>query len=156
MSQLTTTEWFMQVITPLVLPFVRLYWFVFRPQTEGVKVVLKNDNDQLLLVRHTYGSRDWTFPGGGREGGESSAETARREMREELSVQIDDLHVHDSFVSTKEYKHDHITVCSGKVTEDLNPSPFEIAETQWFNRDHLPNELRQMTQETLSIYEQAT
>jgi 8-oxo-dGTP pyrophosphatase MutT (NUDIX family) len=155
MSQLTTKEWLIQTITPIVLPCVRLYWFIFRPHTQGLKVILKNEQGELLLVRHTYGPGDWTFPGGSIEGGESPEQTARREMKEELSVQIYDLQVHGSFVSTKEYKRDHITVCSGSVTETLNPSPFEIAETQWFSRDHLPDELRQVTEETLSMYEQS-
>lgn len=154
MSQLTTKEWVIQTITPIALPFVRLYWFVFRPHTEGVKVILENEQDELLLVRHTYGSRDWTFPGGSMKSGESPAQTARREMKEELSVQIYDLQVHGSFVSTKEYKRDHITVCSGRVTEKLNRSPFEIAETKWFGRDSLP-ELGEVTEETLSIYGQS-
>src|ERR1700722_6515940 len=55
----------------------------------GVKCVL-TDVDRVLLVRHTYGSRQWDLPGGGRHRGERSVDAARREMHEELGLQIDD------------------------------------------------------------------
>lgn len=150
--QLTTKERIIQLVTPIVLPFVRLYWFVCRPHTKGVKVILRNKNGDFLFVRHTYGSGEWAFPGGSTEGEESPKQTARREMREELAVEISELQVHDSFVSTREYKRDHITVCSGRVSESVQPSPFEIADIRWFAADDLP-ELRPVTKKILSIYE---
>jgi hypothetical protein len=42
----------------------------------GVKCVL-TDGDQVLLVRHTYGSRQWDLPGGGRHRGELRARIER-------------------------------------------------------------------------------
>src|SRR5437870_4690431 len=62
---------------------LRVYWFVRRPALHGVKCVLTN-GDQVLLVRHTYGSRDWDLPGGAVSRGEPPVATARREMHEEL------------------------------------------------------------------------
>ena len=56
----------------------------------GVKCVL-TDGDRVLLVRHTYGPREWDLPGGGVKRGERPATTARREMHEELGSKIDDL-----------------------------------------------------------------
>lgn len=152
-QKLTTKERVIQAVTPIVLPFVRLYWFVFRPHTEGVKVVLQNQDDKLLLVRHAYGSRNWTFPGGSQEGDESPEETARREVREELSVGVKNVRVHGDFVSTREYKHDHVTVCSGCVNDTITPSPFEIDKAQWFDGSNLP-ELGSVAKQVLSIYEQ--
>jgi 8-oxo-dGTP pyrophosphatase MutT (NUDIX family) len=42
-------------------------------------------NDQVLLVRKTYGER-WDIPGGYVDRGESPAEACRRELREELGL----------------------------------------------------------------------
>ena len=42
---------------------LRVYWFVARPKVVGVKCVVKHDDD-VLLVRHTYGRRSWDLPGG--------------------------------------------------------------------------------------------
>jgi 8-oxo-dGTP pyrophosphatase MutT (NUDIX family) len=153
-QKLTTKEKIIQLMTPVLFPLVRLYWFVFRPHTKGVKVVLQNDNDELLLVRHTYGSRDWTFAGGSQEEGESPEETAKREIKEELSVQLKSIERCGDFTSRKEYKHNHITVCSGCVNDTITPSPFEIDRAQWFEPNDLP-ELGSLAKQVLSTYEQS-
>ncbi|MBN8429993.1 MULTISPECIES: NUDIX hydrolase [Microbulbifer] len=49
-------------------------------------------NNQLLLVRHTYQDK-WALPGGWVERHESFEESARRELREELDIKIDDFEV---------------------------------------------------------------
>ncbi|MBY6211817.1 NUDIX domain-containing protein [Microbulbifer agarilyticus] len=49
-------------------------------------------NNQLLLVRHTYQDK-WSLPGGWVERNESFEESARRELREELDIKIDDFEV---------------------------------------------------------------
>lgn len=49
-------------------------------------------NNQLLLVRHTYQDK-WALPGGWMERNESFEESARRELREELNIKIDEFEV---------------------------------------------------------------
>src|SRR5437763_5090787 len=68
---------------------LRTYWFVRRPKLSGVKCVL-TDGDEVLLVRHTYGPRAWDLPGGAIKRGEAPLHAASREMNEELGVSIDD------------------------------------------------------------------
>ena len=44
---------------------LRVYWRVARPQTRGVKCVVR-DGDDVVFVRHSYGDRRlWELPGGG-------------------------------------------------------------------------------------------
>jgi 8-oxo-dGTP diphosphatase len=46
-------------------------------------------NDQILLVRQTYrGQLVWTLPGGGIEPGETPAEAAVRETKEEVNLDV--------------------------------------------------------------------
>lgn len=47
------------------------------------------DGDRVLFVRHTYGDRSaWELPGGGRRSSEPPAAAIRREMREELGIEL--------------------------------------------------------------------
>ena len=57
---------------------LRIWWFVRRPAMHGVKCVL-TDGERVLLVRHTYGQRDWDLPGGNVRRGEVVQNAASRE-----------------------------------------------------------------------------
>jgi 8-oxo-dGTP diphosphatase len=60
-----------------------------------VRCILKQDDRFLLVVHHQRfpgGRTRWGLPGGRIERGEDLATTARRELREELSVHLADLH----------------------------------------------------------------
>jgi ADP-ribose pyrophosphatase YjhB (NUDIX family) len=61
------------------------YSRIVRPHTRGVKCMLV-DGDDVLLVRHSYGPGDWDLPGGFCRRGEAFADAARREVAEELRV----------------------------------------------------------------------
>lgn len=59
-----------------------------------VRCILKQEDRFLLVVHHQRfpgGRTRWGLPGGRIERGEDLAMTARREMREELSVHLNDL-----------------------------------------------------------------
>ena len=43
-----------KVIFNFVYPFAKIYWFIFRPKTFGVKCLIKCGNE-ILMIRHTYG-----------------------------------------------------------------------------------------------------
>lgn len=115
----------------------KLYWRIFKPTTYGVKVFIlhPDDNGKVLLVRHSYGnSQLYTLPGGGVKRGEDSMQAAIREAKEELSVDLSNLHVLiDEYVSTLEYKKDTIaTIGARAVSADLELSS-EVAEAKWQN-----------------------
>ncbi|MFC4245842.1 NUDIX hydrolase [Natribaculum luteum] len=52
----------------------------------GAHTIVYRESGELLLVRHE-GVDLWVLPGGGVDGGESFAETARRELAEEAGVE---------------------------------------------------------------------
>jgi ADP-ribose pyrophosphatase YjhB (NUDIX family) len=74
------------VIYKFAYPFLKIYWFIFRPKTQGVQCLILS-GDQLLLIRHTYGHSAWTLSGGGIKKGETKEEAVKREVKEELGLE---------------------------------------------------------------------
>jgi 8-oxo-dGTP pyrophosphatase MutT (NUDIX family) len=104
----------------------------------GVKCVL-TDGDHVLLVRHTYGSRQWDLPGGGRHRGERSIDAARREMHEELGLAIDDWRELGRLRARRERHRQTIDVYGAELsspTLELDLGEIEVAA--WFACDQLP------------------
>lgn len=63
-----------------------------RIRTRGVKVMLFNDDGELLLIRNSYGNRAlFVLPGGGIHRRETPEAAACREVREELGLDVREL-----------------------------------------------------------------
>ena len=57
--------------------------------TGGVRVIVLDDENRILMVKHEHPERTvWMVPGGGIEEGESSAQAAVRETLEETGLEI--------------------------------------------------------------------
>lgn len=126
------------VFNALVFPFIRLYWFIFRPKTYGVKCVIECGGE-VLMIRNTYGRKRWTFPGGSIDEGEMPEAAAKREVMEEVGIQLHTVRRLGEFISELEYKKDHITVFAGNVEDkDFRIDPKEILEARWFSMNGLP------------------
>ena len=113
--------------------------------TAGVGICLVRPDGRVCLVRHSY-SKGWGMPGGMMDNDEQPPETAVREMREELAVDIE-VGRHATPVRTPRRKHFtflfRVSVdeaLAGRVT----PNSPEIVEADWFALDDLP-ELAEFT-----------
>ena len=87
-----------------------LHWsfLVARPMTLGVRGIVINPDDEILLVRHGYVS-GWHFPGGGVEVGETFVESLTRELEEEARIAIEGPPVlHGLFFNTQTSRRDHV------------------------------------------------
>ena len=54
----------------------------------GAASVILDDHGRILFVKHGYGEFNWELPGGRGEAHESAEETARREAREEVGLEL--------------------------------------------------------------------
>jgi 8-oxo-dGTP pyrophosphatase MutT (NUDIX family) len=129
---------------------LRLYWFLARPQVSGVKCVITHDDD-VLLVRHTYGNRSWDLPGGQIRRREVPVDTARREMTEEIGrlieewVNLGELHVETN------HHHDNLHLFHGRLGDRrIELDQVEIDDAEWFPRDGLPANLGRFVRPILS------
>jgi 8-oxo-dGTP pyrophosphatase MutT (NUDIX family) len=118
-----------------------LFWFVRRPRKRGVKCVLTN-RGRILLVRHTYGHRDWDLPGGSLKRHELPLSAARREMREELAVgtaewsELGDLH------GSMDRRRDTVHCFRAELAEPaITIDRGELAAAKWFLRTEFPPDL---------------
>jgi 8-oxo-dGTP pyrophosphatase MutT (NUDIX family) len=108
-----------RTLIQVIYPLLKLYWFFVRPKTFGVQCVIQQ-GDAILLVRNTYGRKQWTFPGGSIARGESAEAAIRREVREEVSLPLQQLQHLGAFDATIDYKKDECTrnESRGKVARD--------------------------------------
>ena len=118
---------------------LRVYWFVFRPKTSSVNMVLTRGGD-VLLVRHTYREVDsWAIPGGGVRRGETTEAAASREALEELGLRISRWTRIGEIETRRFHKRDLITCFHADMPDaPMTVDPVEIAAAGWFPAEGLP------------------
>lgn len=123
-------------------PLRVLYWFIARPNTQGVKCLIEC-NGKILLVRLSYAHKSWALPGGGVHCGEQFIDAARREAREETGIDMEDWKKVGEYSQVIEYKNDTVE-CFYATTN--NPEfvidDMEIVEAQWYAPHSLPKTAR--------------
>ncbi len=112
----------------------------------GAAAVILNTAGKVLMVKHTYGKRNWELPGGRGEGGESPADTAIREVREETSLQVSALHMTGYYFDRATGGLHFVYRC---VSRDENEAPVpdgaEISECAYWLPDALPRPISDFT-----------
>ncbi len=121
-----------------------------RPTALGAASVILDEDDRVLLVHHTYGQLNWEIPGGGGEPHESAEETAIREAREEVGVELHDRRLTGVYwepgwrdgLGLHHFVFRAI-LAPGSVPRPSDPN--EISECGWFALDALPRPLSSFT-----------
>lgn len=113
----------------------------------GALCVIERADGALLLLRQSYRRREaWGFPGGLLERGEQPADAVRREVREELGVEVE---VDDTPMVVVDPRYRRVDViyrgrlpacdeAEGDGPPAPSPSSPEIVEVRWFAPDELP------------------
>lgn len=116
-----------------VRPLVHAWGRLTRGMVLGVRVVITDREGRIALVRHAY-EPGWHFPGGGVERGETAADAARREAREEAGCDPEALTLIGVFNNERRVPGDHVLLyrASGWTACAFDAGP-EIAERGWFD-----------------------
>ncbi len=129
-----------KMINPLLSKLLHGYFLLRRPMTLGVRAIVVNKQDEILLVRHRY-EPGWQLPGGGVENGESALEALYRELLEEGGVKMRGSgQFLGSFFNADVSRRDHVLVYLVRefdipIGENISP---EIEERGFFPRLQLP------------------
>jgi ADP-ribose pyrophosphatase YjhB (NUDIX family) len=126
-------------LEPLITPVFRTWWRVRRPMTLGVRGLVCDEKQRVLLVRHTY-TDGWHLPGGGVDHGESALTAAQRELAEEGGVEAQDLRLIGFYSNHERFKHDHVALYRTDAWQRCaTRENGEIAERGFFALDALPD-----------------
>ena len=111
---------------------------VLKLPISGVSAVLRDGEGHLLLVRHSYGPPGWALPGGGCGRGEDPHETVRRELREELGLEIAQLELLATLEEKLSGAPHTAFVFAGLASGEPVPDGREIVEARFFPPGQLP------------------
>ncbi|MCW2967887.1 MAG: hydrolase [Solirubrobacteraceae bacterium] len=131
---------------------LRAWSAVVRPHTRGVKCVVVDGGD-MLLVRHSYGPGLWDLPGGFCRRGEPFETAARRELGEELGLS-GEARVTDLGELRRRNQGRHETLHGFRVEpggRGLATQSIELVRVGWFARDALPEDRSPIVDEVLAL-----
>lgn len=118
----------------------RRQWLRLRGgEVHGCAIIARDGQGRVLLVRHSYGSRQWAFPGGGMKKGEDVLVAAAREFAEELRCGLRDPQhlgtLDEEFHGARNLAH----VVTGLADGAPRPDMREVVEARFFAVDALPD-----------------
>ncbi len=112
-----------------------------RPMTLGVRGLVLDGMDRVLLVRHTY-VPGYYLPGGGVESGETLLEALARELEEEGGVRLLEAPtLQGVYLNRRASPRDHVALFTVRRfhCEGVRAPDHEIAEVGFYPLDALPN-----------------
>ncbi|MFL6275238.1 MAG: NUDIX hydrolase [Blastocatellia bacterium] len=108
--------------------------------TVTAAAVVTNEAGDVLLLKHVFrpGS-GWGVPGGFINQGEQAEDAVRRELREEIGLELDRVEL--AFVRTVEHVKQLEIIFRCRATGTPRPRNIEIHRVEWFKLDALPEDL---------------
>ena len=98
----------------------------------------------------------WTKPGGEIEYGETAIQAAKREIKEELNIEIDiwGYCMHTDHIIENDNQHWIAVNFLGRIKsgKPKNMEPPKCDKIEWFALDNLPEKLVQTTRESIGNY----
>lgn len=128
----------------------------------GIGVMIQNEKGEVLLGlrQGSHGAGEWAFPGGHLELGETVFESAKREVKEEVGVDVLEMEIISLFDEMKYLETDgkqyFVIGVNAKKWSGM-PSLVEKTkwlEWRWFSLDKLPDKMLEATGLMINYYNQ--
>jgi 8-oxo-dGTP diphosphatase len=111
----------------------------------GAAAVIFDGAGRVLLVRHSYGLRNWELPGGGRKPNESVDAAVHREVREETGLEVAVERISGIYYEPETDQHHFAFVCTQVDGATPRASSAEILECGYWPLDALPKPISDFT-----------
>jgi ADP-ribose pyrophosphatase YjhB (NUDIX family) len=136
-----TTSRIRVALEPVTRRVFHTYLRFARGATLGVRGLVIDREDRVLLIRHSY-VHGWYLPGGGVETGETMLAALARELHEEGNIELTAPPVlYGVYFNRRASKRDHVALFVVRDFRQDGPHKpnLEIAEAGFFTRDNLPD-----------------
>lgn len=118
----------------------------------GVRAIVINEKNEVLLVEHTYVS-GWYFPGGGVKSHETVYEGVERELYEETGVTLlEPAALFGVYHHKIRGADDYPVLFVVKHFKQTSVHSPEIKRYAWFPINHLPEGIRPSTEQRIKEY----
>lgn len=99
-----------------------------------------NDNGQVLLLKHRFrAGSGWGIPGGFLEAGEQPEQALRRELREEVGLEVEQVEIFTTRAFIKPQQVEILFRC--RANAKVQPRTMEVERAEWFSPQSLPTGL---------------